>query len=308
MLGAIRLSRLKALDIDRLYTKLRNRGLAPVTIRQVRDPACLVEPGRTMGSRASQCGQARIGSIAIAARAAFARRRRGGPIADGREEVDPRFGRYVRVMVATGARRAEVRGLRWSDDGLDAGVLTVERSYSVVPGVRADRPTKTRSARKVVLDPVTLDDLAEGWRDARELAEMCGMEIGRRRAGYIFAADPTGAMAWRPDTANAQWVKACDEAGLGRRATCGPSQRSPPPPPPAPALAPLGPTPHEGRHASPGATGARQPARRHPPRMPPIRHPLRRTPSLGTPPTTSGLTSTARGVARPPRTSPDPNA
>ena len=35
VLGAIRLSKLKALDIDRLYTKLRKRGLAPATIRQV---------------------------------------------------------------------------------------------------------------------------------------------------------------------------------------------------------------------------------------------------------------------------------
>ena len=35
VLGAIRLSRLKALDIDRLYTKLRQRGLAPATIRQI---------------------------------------------------------------------------------------------------------------------------------------------------------------------------------------------------------------------------------------------------------------------------------
>ena len=35
MLGAIRLSKLKALDIDRLYTKLRTRGLAPATIRQI---------------------------------------------------------------------------------------------------------------------------------------------------------------------------------------------------------------------------------------------------------------------------------
>ncbi len=32
VLGAIRLSKLKALDIDRLYTKLRKRGLAPATI------------------------------------------------------------------------------------------------------------------------------------------------------------------------------------------------------------------------------------------------------------------------------------
>ncbi len=35
VLGSIRLSRLKAPDIDRLYGSLRKRGLAPATIRQV---------------------------------------------------------------------------------------------------------------------------------------------------------------------------------------------------------------------------------------------------------------------------------
>jgi hypothetical protein len=35
VLGSIRLSKLTALDIDHLYTKLRKRSLAPATIRQI---------------------------------------------------------------------------------------------------------------------------------------------------------------------------------------------------------------------------------------------------------------------------------
>ena len=42
----------------------------------------------------------------------------------------------------------------------------------------------------------------------------CGMNVELRRTGYIFAADPTGRSAWRPDTANARWVRARNAADL----------------------------------------------------------------------------------------------
>ena len=100
------------------------------------------------------------------------------------------FGLYIRVMVATGARRAEVCGLRWTDVDPATATLTVQRSYTLVPGVRGDRPTKTRSARTVALDPVTLDELDNAWMATRALAQQCGLDVELRRTGYIFATDP----------------------------------------------------------------------------------------------------------------------
>lgn len=128
-------------------------------------------------------------------------------------EVDPLFGLYVRVMVATGARRAELCALRWSDVDFEAGTLSVARSYTVVPGVRGNRPTKT-TTRLVILDPVTLEGLRSGLVHSVGLAEQCGIAADVRRAGYVFTDDPTGATAWRPDTANARWVKARLAVGL----------------------------------------------------------------------------------------------
>ena len=124
------------------------------------------------------------------------------------------FGLYIRVMVATGARRAEVCGLRWTDVDPATATLTVQRSYTIVPGVRGDRPTKTRSARTVALDPVTLDELENAWMATRALAQQCGLDVELRRMGYIFAMDPIGESAWRPDTANARWVRARNTAAL----------------------------------------------------------------------------------------------
>lgn len=129
-------------------------------------------------------------------------------------EIDPQFGLYIRVMVATGARRAEVCGLRWSDVDFEAGTLNVARSYTLVPGVRGDRPTKTRSTRLVILDPITLDGLRSGLADCVALARQFGIAADVRGAGYMFTDDPTGATAWRPDTANARWERARTAVGL----------------------------------------------------------------------------------------------
>ena len=101
------------------------------------------------------------------------------------------FGLYVRVVAATGMRRSEACGLRWSDVDLQARRLTVARSHVPLPGASGDRPTKTRSARTITLDDGTIDALRRGWRAARQLAS--------------FDAD--GSRAWRGDTVTARWER-----------------------------------------------------------------------------------------------------
>lgn len=128
--------------------------------------------------------------------------------------LDPLFGLFIRVMVATGARRAEVCGLRWSDVDFVAGTLDVSRSYTVLPGTRSDSPTKSRSARTVMLDTDTVLALSCGWTDSEQASATCGLSSEQRRAGYIFAMDPTGKRAWRPDSANARWAKTRLAAGM----------------------------------------------------------------------------------------------
>ena len=137
VLGAIRLSKLKALDIDRLYTKLHKRGLAPATVRQIH--AIL----RASLNQAERWGLVQRNVAKLASAPSQPQREQHPPSVEevvalmaAAKRIDPLFGLYIRVMVATGARRAEVCGLRWSDVDFDDGVLPVERSYSVVPGAR----------------------------------------------------------------------------------------------------------------------------------------------------------------------------
>ena len=70
VLGAIRLSKLKALDIDRLYTKLRKRGWRRPRSPGPRDPSRFAEPGGAVGRGAAQRRQARLCPVTAATRAA----------------------------------------------------------------------------------------------------------------------------------------------------------------------------------------------------------------------------------------------
>jgi integrase len=83
---------------------------------------------------------------------------------------------------------------------------------------RGDRPTKTRSARDISLDPVTLVQLEASWQDASTLAWQFRVSADDRRPGYIFTSDPLGGQPWRPDSANAWWAKA--RRSLDPPATC----------------------------------------------------------------------------------------
>lgn len=217
VLGGTRLSKLTALDIDRLYTKLRNRGLAPATIRQIH--AIL----RASLNQAERWGLVQRNVAKLASAPSQPQREQHPPdvsevraLLAAARQVDVWFGLYIRVMVATGARRAEVSGLRWSDVDFEAGTLTVMRSYTLVPGARGDRPTKTRSARTVCLDPVTVEELRAGWAEACSIAEIAGVDVEVRRSGYMFGKDPLGRVPWPPDTANAKWAEARDSVGLSK--------------------------------------------------------------------------------------------
>lgn len=175
-LGSNRLSKLSPLDIDRFYTKLRKRGLSSSTIRQMH--AIL----RASLNQAERWGLVHRNVAKLASAPSQEQREQLPPepamvraMLVAAREFDPLFGLYVRIAVAIGARRAEVCGLRWSDIDLEAGSLTVQRSYLAIPGAKGDRPTKTRSARTVSLDPDTIAALETGWSTAVRIAELVGM-------------------------------------------------------------------------------------------------------------------------------------
>jgi integrase len=205
-LGAIRLSKLTAQDIDRLYVKLRKRNLKPATIHQVH--AVL----RGSLNQAMRWGLVRRNVATLASPPPLEQSEFQAPEPEMvrallREAFayEPMFGLYVRVAIAIGARRAEICGLRWTDIDLDAGTMSVMRSHIAIPGARGDRPTKTRSTRTVSLDPGTVEALRDAWAEAMRIATMAGMNEHQRRLHYVFSFEPLGREAWRPDVPSKRW-------------------------------------------------------------------------------------------------------
>lgn len=214
-IGTVRLSKLTAGHLDALYSSLRERGLAPATVRQIH--AIM----RAALHQAVRWGLTARNVASLASAPSQPQREQRPPTADvvatligAAEALDVMFGLYVRVVAATGMRRGEACGLRWSDVDLDVGKLTVQRSHIAIRGSVGDQPTKTRSVRTVTLDAGTTAALTAAWRAARRLARFAGVDDDTRRKGYVFSFDADGAQAWRGDMVSARWIRTRRAAGV----------------------------------------------------------------------------------------------
>ncbi len=205
-LGSTRLSKLTVLNVDRFYDSLTDRGLAPATVRQAH--AIL----RAALNQAERWGLVRRNVAKLASPPAQPQREQQTPTVEEvrlllatAAEIDALLGTYVRLVAATGMRRAEACAVQWGDLDADAEVLTIRRSHVAVPGTRTDKTTKTRSTRTVRLDPSTSEELL---RLRSTLPAML-----RASGQYVFTSD--GRLPWRPDTVSTRWARVRDRAGVG---------------------------------------------------------------------------------------------
>ena len=167
-LGKLPLRRVTTQRIDAYYASLaRERGLSPASIRHVH--AVL----RGALGQAVRWGWISSNAAASASPPKLRRREITPPamhvhtraVGGGRRRTHREFGAVLRVLVATGARRGEVCGLRWSDVDLPASTVTIRRSVASVAGGTVVKETKTHAARRIAVDAETLDTLAR-HRDA----------------------------------------------------------------------------------------------------------------------------------------------
>ena len=149
---------------------------------------------------------------------------------------DPTIAVWLRVVLVTGARRAEVLALRWTDlelvdvDGVVWGTLTVARSLTAVssgqrPGRRprgrngerrtglvVEVPTKTGSEEEIALDPLTVGELVAHRGRVEVLARAADVRFNA--GGYIFAASLDGRVPHRPEWATRMSRRVCAAAGV----------------------------------------------------------------------------------------------
>jgi integrase len=199
------LRKLEADVLDTFYADLRAGGLAPASIRQIH---------AIIRRALNQAVQWRWVDANVASRATPPRVRKHEispptPTEALRlltlaNKTNPELGAFLDLDAATGARRGELCGLRWSDFDAEARTLLIARSIVVVDGRTIVKDTKTHAMRRVTLGTQAAARL-QRHRAAMEARARAG-RTAVRPDSYIFSARLDGSQPWNPDHATKLFV------------------------------------------------------------------------------------------------------
>jgi integrase len=187
--------RLRAHDLDAMYAHLEREGLQPARIRTVhsvvrtalrqavrwqwiaRNPALDASPPPVTRATIKPPSPEQVRTLLAAA--------------------DGQLATYLRLSAHLGARRGEVCALQWADIDLDRQQVTIRRAWSDGgKGVgMVLKSTKTDRERTVALDQLAVAML----RSRRIECARVALEVGAPPGPWVFAADPLGVTAVRPD-------------------------------------------------------------------------------------------------------------
>ncbi len=213
-LGHLALRRISTQRLDSYYAGLaREHGLSPATIRH--HHAVL----RGALGQAVQWGWIPTNPAAGASPPKIRRREITPPALETTRQLlaaaddhTPEFGVLLRVLAATGARRGEVCGLRWSDIDWQTNTLSINRSVASVAGGTIVKDTKTHAARHIAIDSNTMSALADQLERARQCAVECRFVFDE--ASFVFSSTPDGSQPLHPDSITTGFRRLCDKAGL----------------------------------------------------------------------------------------------
>ncbi len=124
-------------------------------------------------------------------------------------KADPLTWVWLRLVLATGARRSEVLALRWSAVDLKAGTMRVHASLTKD---RAAKSTKTNRVRVVDLDAGTVAELRT-WRSTQR-KQALATGAGLARDPFVVSNALDGSIPWRPDGATQRFRRLCARAGV----------------------------------------------------------------------------------------------
>ncbi|MFO0448604.1 MAG: tyrosine-type recombinase/integrase [Pseudomonadota bacterium] len=198
-------------QLDQLYSALQDKGLGPARIRRVHNIL-----RRSLGQAVKWQWIARNPAVDASPPPLEQPSITPPPVDDVRRWVDACDGpmRVYAVLAAhLGARRGELCALQWGDIDLDAGEITIRRALTEGgPGVGiVAKPTKTNRDRTVAIDPATVGLL----RAHRHQRLQDALAAGARPGPWVFATDPLGHVAPRPDSMSRRFSRLRDELGLG---------------------------------------------------------------------------------------------
>jgi integrase len=164
-------ARLSVGDVERWHTRLRDGGMRDAGIKNQHGVlrAALAHAVRWGWVGTNVASMARLRSTKAPVRSAMTLDDVRAVMAAA-ETIDPAAALMLRIAAVSGARRAELAALRWTD--LRGGLLTIDSAIEIVSSsdrVRQlrDAATKTANTRAVTLDAGTVEAI-ERLRLARE--------------------------------------------------------------------------------------------------------------------------------------------
>ncbi len=213
-IGRISVAKLRVEDLDLWYIELREKGLAPSSIRKCHN---VVRGALTHGVRWGWI-PSNIAVHASPPRVPKPVVKTPDPatvtkLIDFAENADPEMAVYIRLAAVTGARPGEMCGLRWDDLDTDAGELDIRRRVvKTSPEATVQDLTKTGKTRQIPLDAGTIDVLTTHRRICEERAADAGTSI--EQSGYIFSDSMDSSTFWRTDSTSRRFRWICDKSGV----------------------------------------------------------------------------------------------
>jgi Site-specific recombinase XerD len=199
-LGTLEMGKLDRRRVEQFYAGLSGRGLMPRTVARVHGT---LHAGLEAGV---EWGVMTVNPARKARRAKVARTTAIGQGVDVGRLLEVPMGTdhamYLRLALATGARRGELCGLQWGDVDLERRVVEIRRRVvEGLEGLVVVGGTKGGPGRAVCLDEETVEVLRGHRTRARERALAVGARL--EDGAFVFSRDPAGRTHWglRPVTA-----------------------------------------------------------------------------------------------------------
>ena len=218
-LGEVRLTKLKASDLDSFYRRLTASGgsagapLAAGTVRRIhgilhRALAQGVKWGWLGLNPASAATPPRVPVSDI--------RPPSGPdlvrVLQRALDREPELACFLVLASATGARRSELVALKWSDVDTDRRTLTIQRGIVQGPDGLVEKEAKTHSARRIGLDEQTTQLVLEHRDRTRQRADLCGLVVAD--TAFVFSNSIDATVPWYPDSVSRSFRRLARAEGL----------------------------------------------------------------------------------------------
>jgi integrase len=213
-LGKVKLHRLTAAHLDGYYRSLSRGGLKPASVRQFH---AVISSALNQGVKWDWVGS----NVAARATPPPVRRQKLDPpspadvirlIEAAKRSRSPELGVFFHVAAVTGARRGELVALRWTAVDLVAAQVVIEHSVVQVGRDLFEKDTKTHQARRLSLDPGTVDVLARFKTAAEERLAPFGLTLPD--AAFVFSDEPDGSKPWNPERITRAFSRFCAQEGI----------------------------------------------------------------------------------------------